>query len=111
MVSHLLPAAKAGSNDVRAFQPALAPHAHTSPAPAPPVYPRACLQEMNPASPVVQKIMSNPVLYVAFNSTEPWLLEYIDLDMPGAMQAAGFAPPRQLENSPRHKTVVAVKPQ
>jgi hypothetical protein len=66
---------------------------------------------MNPASPVVQKIMSNPVSYVAFKSTEPWLLEYIGLDMPGAMQAAGFKLPRQLENSPRHKTVVAVKPQ
>ena len=42
---------------------------------------------------------------------EPWLLEYLSLDMPGAMTAAGFLPPRQLENSPRHKTVVAVKPQ
>lgn len=42
---------------------------------------------------------------------EPWLLEYLALDMPAAMTAAGFLPPRQLENSPRHKTVVAVKPQ
>lgn len=42
---------------------------------------------------------------------EPWLLEYLSLDMPSAMTAAGFLPPRQLENSPRHKTVVAVKPQ
>lgn len=47
---------------------------------------------------------------VAFKSTEPWLLEYLALNMPAAMTAAGFAPPRQLENSPRHKTVVAVKP-
>ena len=55
--------------------------------------------------------MSNPFPYCAFKSTEPWLLEYLSLDMAGALQAAGFAPPRQLENSPRHKTVVAVKPQ
>ena len=41
---------------------------------------------------------------------EPWLLEYLSLDMPAAMTAAGFSAPHQLENSPRHKTVVAVKP-
>ncbi|PRW56921.1 methyltransferase type 11 [Chlorella sorokiniana] len=69
------------------------------------------VMEMNPASPIFQRIFSNPFPYVAFKSTEPWLLEYLSLDMPGAMTAAGFLPPRQLENSPRHKTVVAVKPQ
>ncbi|KAI7839394.1 hypothetical protein COHA_006795 [Chlorella ohadii] len=69
------------------------------------------VMEMNPASPIFQRIFSNPFPYVAFKSTEPWLLEYLSLDMPGAMTAAGFLSPRQLENSPRHKTVVAVKPQ
>lgn len=69
------------------------------------------VMEMNPDSPGFQRIFSNPFPYVAFKSTEPWLLEYISLDMPGAMTAAGFLPPKQLNNSPRHKTVVAVKPQ
>jgi SAM-dependent methyltransferase len=68
------------------------------------------VMEMNPESPVFRRIFSNPLPYVAFKSTEPWLLEYLSLDMPGAMAAAGFLPARQLENSPRHKTVVAVKP-
>ena len=68
------------------------------------------MQEMNPASPVFRRIFSSPFAYVAFKSTEPWLLSYLQLDMAGAMVEAGFQPPRQLENSPRHKTVVAVKP-
>ena len=37
------------------------------------------------------------------------LLEYLVLDMTAAMVAAGFAPPRQTSNSPKHATVVAVK--
>ena len=48
---------------------------------------------------------------MAFSATEPWLLEYIALDMAAEMQAAGFQRPQQLNNSPRHKTVVALKSQ
>ena len=66
-------------------------------------------QEMDPSSPAFQRVLSNPFPYVAFKSTEPWLLEYLGLDMSGAMVSAGFAPPRQANNSPKHKTVVAVK--
>ncbi|PSC69467.1 methyltransferase type 11 [Micractinium conductrix] len=69
------------------------------------------VMEMNPASPVFQRVFSNPFAYVAFKSTEPWLLEYVSLDMAGAMADAGFLPASQLENSPRHRTVFAVKPQ
>lgn len=68
------------------------------------------VMEMNPESPAFRRIFSNPLPYVAFKSTEPWLLEYLSLDMAGAMEEAGFLPARQLDNSPRHKTVVAVKP-
>ncbi len=31
------------------------------------------MMEMNPASPVFQRIFSNPFAYTAFKSTEPWL--------------------------------------
>lgn len=37
------------------------------------------------------------------------LQEYIALDMPAALQEAGFGQPLQASNTPRHKTVVAVK--
>ncbi len=37
------------------------------------------------------------------------LQEYIALDMPAALQEAGFGKPLQASNTPRHKTVVAVK--
>ncbi|KAG2492625.1 hypothetical protein HYH03_009041 [Edaphochlamys debaryana] len=68
-----------------------------------------CIMEMNPASPVFQRIFSNPFAYTAFKSTEPWLQEYISLDMPGALREAGFAQVVTRESTPRHKTVTALK--
>lgn len=68
-----------------------------------------CIMEMNPQSAVFQRIFGNPFAYTAFKSTEPWLQEYITLDMPGAMREAGFAQVAQRESTPRHKTVVALK--
>jgi len=68
-----------------------------------------CSVQMDPASSIWRRIFSNPPAYVAFKATEPWLMEYISLDMPGAMAAAGFLPPQTASNSPRHKTVVAIK--
>lgn len=47
------------------------------------------IMEMNPASPAFQRVLSNPFAYTAFKSTEPYLEEYIGLDMAGAMQRAG----------------------
>lgn len=67
------------------------------------------IMEMNPASPVFSRIFSNPIVYTAFKSTEPWLQEYITLDLHGAIRAAGFRPAIQRENTPRHRTVVAIK--
>lgn len=69
------------------------------------------VMEMNPASPIFQKIMRNPIPYTVFKSTEPYLLDYMNMDMHAAMRDAGFEAPKQLENSPRHRTVVAIKPQ
>lgn len=68
------------------------------------------LLQMDPASPIWQRIFGNPAAFVAFKATEPWLMEYVGLDMDRAVAAAGFLPPRTAPNSPRHKTVVAVKP-
>jgi hypothetical protein len=66
--------------------------------------------QMDPASPIWQRIFGNPAAFVAFKATEPWLMEYVGLDMEEAVTAAGFLPPKTAPNSPRHKTVVAVKP-
>ena len=68
------------------------------------------IMEMNPNSPAYKRIFSNVFAYTAFMSTEPWLMDYITLDLHGAMIDAGFEQPQQTENSPRHRTVVAMKP-
>lgn len=69
------------------------------------------IMEMNPNSPAFQRIFSNVFAYTAFKSTEPWLMEYVTLDLHGAMTDAGFEQPLQTENSPKHRTVVAKKPE
>jgi hypothetical protein len=66
---------------------------------------------MNPASAGFQKVFDNPFSYAAFKSTEPWLMEYINLDLPAALEAAGFAGVQRAESTPRHFTLVAVKPE
>ncbi len=64
---------------------------------------------MNPQSPAFQRIFQNAFAYAAFKSTEPWLEEYLALDMPRCMVDAGFEQPVQMPATPRHKAVVAVK--
>ena len=68
-------------------------------------------QEMDPASPGFQRVFASPFAYAAFKSTEPWLMEYISLDLPGALRDAGFATVLQSSSTPRHFTMVAVKAQ
>lgn len=68
------------------------------------------IMEMNPATPAFQRIFSNPFAYTAFKSTEPWLEEYVMLNLHAAMLGAGFESPLQADNTPRHMTVVARKP-
>eukprot|EP00890_Picochlorum_soloecismus_P005088 jgi/Picsp_1/5580/NSC_02939-R1_methyltransferase type 11 len=68
-----------------------------------------CVMEMNPITPAFQRVMNNPIPYAIFKSTEPYLLDYVALDMPAAMAIAGFSTVQQMENSPKHKTVVAIK--
>lgn len=66
-------------------------------------------QEMNPASAGFQRVFKNPFAYAAFKSTEPWLMEYISLDLAAQLCAAGFATVLQADSTPRHFTMVAVK--
>lgn len=68
------------------------------------------IMEMNPRSEAFQRVLRSPVPYVVFKSTEPYLLEYIGMDMAAAIEDAGLESVREVENSPRHRTVVAVKP-
>jgi len=69
-----------------------------------------CIMEMDPNSEAFQKVMSSPVPYVIFKSTEPYLLSYMGMDIHAAVRDAGLSNVKQLQNSPRHRTVVAVKP-
>jgi ubiquinone/menaquinone biosynthesis C-methylase UbiE len=68
------------------------------------------IMEMNPDSPAFQRVLSNPVPYAVFKSTEPYLMDYIQMDIHQAIMEAGFEQPKQLENSPRHRTIVARLP-
>ena len=69
------------------------------------------IMEMDPASPAFARIFANPFAYTAFKSTEPWLMDYMTLDLHAALRDAGFAAPvLQASNTPRHRTVVARKP-
>jgi hypothetical protein len=40
-------------------------------------------------------------------STEPYLDEYLSLDMAAEITAAGFHPPVMMPNSPHHRTIIA----
>ena len=64
---------------------------------------------MNPVSDGFQRVFRNPFAYAAFKSTEPWLMEYMSLDLPGTLYAAGFNQVLQAESTPRHLTLVATK--
>jgi len=73
--------------------------------------PGGCLavMEMNPASPAFQRIFDNPFAFAAFKSTEPWLESYMAMDMHGALRDAGFVQSTQKSNTPKHRSVVALK--
>jgi hypothetical protein len=45
--------------------------------------------EMDPNSAAFQRIFSNVFAYTAFKSTEPWLVDYVTLDLHDAMTQVG----------------------
>ena len=67
------------------------------------------LQEMDPLSPRFQQMFANPFAFVPFKATEPWLEEYINLDLKQAAVDVGFTTLSQESSTPAHFTFVAQK--
>lgn len=68
------------------------------------------IMEMDPTSPRFSNLFKNPFALAGFKSTEPWLLEYISIDLENEIEKTGFKSVTKQSNSPGHKTVVAIKP-
>lgn len=66
-------------------------------------------QEMSPASPSFKVVLGNPIAYAAFKSTEPWLLDYMALDLAELAQSVGFVHVAEISSTPSHKTFIACK--
>ena len=63
------------------------------------------IMDMNPRSEVFERMP--PYVFTLFKSTEPYLDQYLSLDLEQAFIEAGFSRPTVTANSPRHKTIVA----
>ncbi|GLJ44861.1 hypothetical protein SUGI_0944050, partial [Cryptomeria japonica] len=68
-----------------------------------------CIMEMNPHSPLVQKMVNNVFAFTAFKATEPYFDDYRTFSIEKAIEERGFTFPFQADNSPRHRTIVAHK--
>ena len=65
--------------------------------------------DMNPGSEAFKRFAANAFAFQAFRSTEPWLLDYIAMDLEPLLQECGFSDVSMIPNSPRHRTIVAMK--
>lgn len=63
------------------------------------------IMDMNPRSAVFVKMP--PYVMTLLKSTEPYLDEYFSMDIAAEIEAAGFTRPTIIENSPRHRTIIA----
>lgn len=63
------------------------------------------LMDMNPECDTFAKMP--PFVFTLLKSTEPYLDEYLSLDLEQAIYDAGFHYPQVTVNSPRHRTLVA----
>jgi SAM-dependent methyltransferase len=63
------------------------------------------IMDMNPTCETFAKMP--PFVLTLLKSTEPYLDEYFSLDFEQTCRAAGFASPTVVENSPRHRTLIA----
>ena len=70
-----------------------------------------CKQEMNRDSKPFQRIFGNPFAFIPLKATEPWLVEYLTLDLRGLLREIGFDKLKLAPSTPRHFTLAAVKPQ
>lgn len=64
---------------------------------------------MDPVSAPFERLLTNPIAYAAFKSTEPWLLEYMSLDLGQAARSVGFTNTAEIASTPSHKTFLACK--
>ena len=62
----------------------------------------------NPASPVIQSLP--PVLFTLMKSTEPWSDDYYTFDVEEAIKQVGFNYQTTVASDPRHRTIIAIKP-
>ena len=67
------------------------------------------MMDMDPSTPAFRRIAENPFAYTAFKSTEPYLDQYACVKFAEVIERAGLASPQQRSNSPRHRTIVAMK--
>jgi ubiquinone/menaquinone biosynthesis C-methylase UbiE len=65
--------------------------------------------DIDPESLFFQKFASNPIAFTAFKSTEPWIQEYVSMDLVTTLKDCGYKSIQIRANSPRHRTVVAFK--
>ncbi len=63
------------------------------------------LMDMNPRSEVYAKMP--PFILTLLKSTEPYLDQYMSLNLEQAIEAAGFSTPQVICNTPRHRTLIA----
>jgi len=73
--------------------------------------PGGCLAivDNNPKSPVIQNLP--PALFVLMKSTEPWSDDYYTFDVEGAIKEIGFEYKTTVASDPRHRTIIAIKPE
>ncbi|MBK4728481.1 class I SAM-dependent methyltransferase [Oxynema sp. CENA135] len=72
--------------------------------------PGGCLAivDNNPKSAVIQNLP--PALFVLMKSTEPWSDDYYTFDVETALKEVGFNYRETVESDPRHRAIVAIKP-
>ncbi|MGK7910060.1 MAG: class I SAM-dependent methyltransferase [Synechococcus sp.] len=63
------------------------------------------IMDMNPQSDAHRNMP--PYVFTLLKSTEPFLDDYFSFDITAAIAKAGFHPPTQTINSPRHRTLIA----
>ncbi|MGK7906180.1 MAG: class I SAM-dependent methyltransferase [Synechococcus sp.] len=63
------------------------------------------IMDMNPQADAYRKMP--PYVLTLLKSTEPFLDDYFSFDIASAIAEAGFEIPSQVDNSPRHRTLVA----
>lgn len=65
------------------------------------------IMDMDPLSEHFKRFASNPFAFAAFKATEPWIQEYVALDLVALLRDCGFTEVTVRSNSPRHRTIIA----